>query len=168
MSQVMKTASIDQVETSLAAVSAPLREKNHTVLQPILSDLIVYSLNLKQLHWNIVGAGFRSVHLHLDEIYAETLTAIDTVAERLSAVGHSPNGRSRDVAKEAELKDVPEGFTHVEEVLLLASQRTRELVGLIRDRMDTIEEVDTVTADMLHQIVAGLEKHHWMLQAQRI
>ncbi len=164
----MPTATNDQLEISLAAVDGKIREKNHRVLQPILSDLIAYGLIIKQLHWNVVGPHFRPIHLHLDEIYEAVEDAVDTVAERISATGHSPNGRVKDVAKSTELEDVPEGYLRDEKVLLLASERTRELVGLIRSRMEQIEDVDTVTADMLHQIVATLEKHHWMIQAQRI
>ena len=82
----------DQIEVSLAAVSGPQREENHKVLQPILSDLIAYGLTIKQLHWNVVGPHFRAVHLFMDEIYADAQEAVDTVAERQSATGHSPNG----------------------------------------------------------------------------
>ena len=163
----MALAQTDQLETALAAVSAQLREQNHKVLQPVLTDLIAYGLLIKQLHWNVIGPNFRPIHLHMDEIHEEVLEAIDSVAERLSAVGHSPNGRLVSVGKSTELTDVPEGFLRDSEVLLHASERTRELIGLIRSRMDAIEDVDTVTADLLHQIVQSLEKHHWMLQAQR-
>ena len=164
----MPTATHEKIEVSLAAVSGPQRETNHKVLQPVLTDLIAHSLTVKQLHWNVVGKHFRAIHLHLDEIYAETLEAIDLVAERMSATGHGPNGTAQDVASNTELKDVPTGFLKDDEVLLHASERTRELIGLIRSRMATIEDIDTVTADLLHQVVATLEKQHWMIQAQRI
>jgi starvation-inducible DNA-binding protein len=164
----MSTVTHEKIEVSLAAVSGPQRETNHSILQPVLTDLIAYGLSVKQLHWNIVGPNFRPIHLHLDEIYEEVQDAIDLVAERLSATGHSPNGTSQNVANETELKDVPTGFIRDHEVLLHASERTRELIGLIRSRMASIEDIDTVTADILHGIVATLEKQHWMIQAQRV
>ncbi len=164
----MSTAVHEKIEVSVSAISGPQREANHKVLQPILTDLIAYGLSVKQLHWNIVGAHFRPIHLHLDEIYAEIQEAIDTVAERLSATGHSPNGTLKSVAQSTELLDVPTGFIRDDQVLLYASERTRELIGLIRSRMESVETVDTVTADILHQIVADLEKQHWMIQAQRV
>ncbi|HWD40165.1 MAG TPA: DNA starvation/stationary phase protection protein [Fimbriimonas sp.] len=164
----MPTASTDKLEVSLAAVEGPIREKNHKVLQPILTDLLAFALTVKQLHWNVVGPHFRPIHLHLDVIFDEVQEAIDTVAERMSATGHSPDGRLKSTAKNTELEDVPEGFLRDDEVLLLASRNLRELVGLIRSRMETIEDVDTVTADLLHQIVEKLEKQHWMIQAQRV
>ena len=156
------------VEISLASVEGKVREKNAEVLQPILTDLIALGLIVKQLHWNVTGPHFRPIHLHLDEIYEAVLEATDTVAERITACGHSPNGMPRSVANNTELKEPREGFLPDSEVLLLASQGIRETAGLIRSRMELIEDVDTVTADLLHQVVATLEKHHWMLQAQRI
>lgn len=161
----MPTKTMNLIDQDLAVVSGPQRERNHQVLQPTLTDLIAFGLNVKQLHWNVTGPHFRSIHLHLDEIYADVLEAIDTVAERLSATGHSPTGTVKGVSKDAELEDVPTGFLKDDDVLRLAGQRVHELVGLIRARMADIEEDDTVTADILHQIVATLEKHHWMIRA---
>jgi starvation-inducible DNA-binding protein len=163
----MATKTDDSIRAAFAAISGPQREKNHRVLQPVLTDLIAFALTTKQLHWNVHGPHFRSIHLHLDEIYASVQIAIDAVAERLTACGHSPSGSLGYVAKQAELKDVPEGFLKDDEVLLLGGQRLHELIGLIRDRMEDIEDPDPVTADLLHQIVADLEKHHWMIQASR-
>jgi len=119
------------------------------------------------LHWNVIGSNFRPIHLHLDEIYEDVEEAIDTVAERITACGHSPLGTAKSVAADSELVDPPSGFIRDDEVLLIAGQRIHEVSGLIRSRMAAIEDVDTVTADILHQIVEKLEKHHWMLKAQR-
>jgi starvation-inducible DNA-binding protein len=42
----------------------------------------------------------------------------------------------------------------------------REAIGTIRERMDRLEDVDTVTADILHGVVAGLEENLWMIRVQ--
>jgi starvation-inducible DNA-binding protein len=164
----MAIATREPLEISFGAVSAEQREKNRQVLQPILYDLIAFARVLKQLHWNVIGPNFRNIHLQLDDIYEVAEGSTDTVAERLSAVGVSPNGRIKDVAKNTEIDDVPEGFTRDTETLLLAEHRTKQTIENIRSRMAEIEDVDTVTADMLHQICASLEKLHWMLQAHRV
>lgn len=164
----MAVATRETFEVSFGAVSAEQRERNRQALQPILFDLIAFARVLKQLHWNTVGQNFRNVHLQLDEIYEIAEESTDTVAERLAAVGHSPNGRIRDVAAQTEIGDVPEGFTRDTEILLLAEHRTKQTIENIRARMAEIEDLDTVTADMLHAICLNLEKQHWMLQAQRV
>lgn len=157
-----------QIHTSLASIEGSQCERNHRVLQPILYDLIALGRVLKQLHWNIVGPGFRPIHQHLDEIYDICEEGSDEVAERLSAVGHSPSGRVCDVKENTEIEDVPAGFIPDVEVLLLAGHAVRMTIGLIRSRTAEIEDIDTATADMLHQIALKLEKQHWMIEAQRI
>ena len=164
----MSIAEGQKLEISLAAISGPEREINHKVLQPILTDLIALGLTIKQLHWNVVGPNFRPIHLHLDEIYEEVEEAVDKVAERMSATGHSPDGRLREVAKNTDLDDVQPGFIRDSEVLLLASHRLHQTIGVMRDELQNIESEDTVTADLIHAILEELEKHHWMLQAQRV
>lgn len=156
------------IQKSFAAVNGAPREKNHQVLQPILSDLIILGRNLKQLHWNVTGPHFRALHLHLDEIYAVVDKAIDVVAERLTATGHSPDGRTRIVTKSSEIEDSPPGFLPDDRALTLASHGVKQMCELIRSRCEAIEDADVMTADMLHQIVLDLEKHHWMLEAQRV
>jgi len=165
----MKSTKMNEIShPSLAVVNEGQQEWNKKVLQPILFDLIALGRVLKQLHWNVTGPNFRPLHLHLDEIYATVEEASDEVAERLAACGHSPNGRLMDVTESSEIEDAPAGFTPESEVLLLAEHAVRRMVGFIRSRTEEIENIDTATADLLHQISLSLEKHHWMLAAQQV
>ena len=52
------------------------------LLQNNLVNLIDLTLSLKQAHWNVTGANFRSVHLQLDEIIDTVRNASDEIAER--------------------------------------------------------------------------------------
>lgn len=158
----------NSVQTTLSAVSEIQSDWNHKVLQPILYDMIDFSRTIKQLHWNIVGLHFRPAHLFLDEIYATLEESTDMVAERMSATGHSPNGKIQDIAKHSTCEVVPEGFIQDSDVLLLAQHGLRHLIGAVRARGLEIEDIDRVTSDMLHKISFDLEKHHWMLAAQRV
>ena len=150
---------------AFAAVNDKQRMKNQDILQPILYDLIALSRVIQQLHWNVTGPSFRPIHLHMDEILDLIHESIDSVGERLTATGHSPSGRIVDVAKNTEIEDVPTGFLRGTEVVKLAEHSVRRMSDLIRSRMAEVEDIDTATADLLHQIVMSLEKHHWMLAA---
>ncbi len=154
--------------STFSAIDNSQSESLQKVLQPTLYELIALGRVLKQLHWNVVGVHFRALHLHLDEIYATVEEATDLVAERLAAVGQSPNGRLSDVCEHSEIEDVPAGFTLDTEVLLLAEGALLYTVKLIRARIDSIEDVDSASADVLNQIILELEKHHWMLAAQQV
>ena len=72
------------------AGQARVEAGNH--LQATLVALIALSLIGKQLHWNIVGPGFRELHLELDEFVDSWRELLDEVAEREVAIGVSPDG----------------------------------------------------------------------------
>ena len=64
-------------------------------LQKVLTDVTALSLVGKQLHWNITGEGFRSLHLYLDEVVDIAREASDAIAERMRALQVVPNGPAR-------------------------------------------------------------------------
>ncbi|MGA1077868.1 MAG: hypothetical protein ACO3VG_02650 [Nitriliruptoraceae bacterium] len=43
-------------------------------LQPTLVELVDLALTAKQLHWNVVGAGFVPLHARLDVLAADART----------------------------------------------------------------------------------------------
>ena len=142
------------------------REAIGTELQATLTLLIDLSLLGKQAHWNVVGPHFRPLHLHLDEMVDAWRAAADTVAERAVALGYAPDGRAATVAERSGLSPLPSGPVADHEVIAAFTRLLTEAVGAIRDRMDRIEDVDTVTADLLHGVVAGLEENLWMVRVQ--
>jgi starvation-inducible DNA-binding protein len=142
------------------------REAIGAELQDVLVELIDLSLLGKQAHWNLYGPNFRSLHLHLDELVDEWREASDEVAERAVAVGHSPDGQSRTVAERTELDPLPSGQIADTEVISALTERLTDSIGRIRTRMDRLEDVDAVTADLLHGVVMTLEKQLWMIRVQ--
>jgi len=142
------------------------REAIGNELQAALTVLIDLSLLGKQAHWNVIGPHFRSLHLQLDEMIDAWREAADAVAERAVALGHAPDGRAATVAGRSGLTPLPDGPIADHEVVAAFTRLLTEAVGTIRDRMDPIEDVDTVTADLLHGVVAGLEENLWMVRVQ--
>jgi starvation-inducible DNA-binding protein len=142
------------------------REAVGLELQAALTVLVDLSLLGKQAHWNVVGPHFRPLHLQLDEMIDAWREAADAVAERAVALGHSPDGRAATVAARSGLAPLPEGPIQDRDVVTAFTRLLTDAVGTIRERMDRIEDVDTVTADLLHGVVAGLEENLWMIRVQ--
>jgi starvation-inducible DNA-binding protein len=61
---------------------------------------------------------------------------------------------------------VPEGPLADRDVVASFTRLLTDAIGVIRDRMDRIEDVDTVTADLMHGVVARLEENLWMIRVQ--
>jgi starvation-inducible DNA-binding protein len=142
------------------------REAIGAELQAILVLLVDLSLAGKQAHWNVVGPHFRSLHLQLDDFIDEWRQAADAVAERAVALGHAPDGRVGTVATASPLEPLAEGSLVDHVVVSSVTRLLTDAIGAIRERMDRLEDVDTVTADLLHGVVAKLEENLWMIRVQ--
>jgi len=135
-------------------------------LQRVLVDLIELHLQGKQAHWNVVGTNFRDLHLQLDEVVDFAREASDTVAERLRALDAVPDGRSDTVAATTSLPEFPAYEHSTGEVVDLITARVYAAVDTIRSVHDTVDAEDPSTADILHQLIDGLEKQGWLLKSE--
>lgn len=137
-----------------------------TTLQHNLANMIDLALLLKQAHWNVVGTNFRSVHLQLDEIIDTVRSASDEIAERISAIGVAPDGRSGTITQESDLVSYPPQFVTVEETLERTADAMKVTIDGLRAAIDRLGDVDPISEDLLIGIAGPMEKHLWMLQAQ--
>jgi starvation-inducible DNA-binding protein len=135
-------------------------------LQGALVDLVDLALAAKQIHWNVVGPRFRTVHLQLDEVVDTTRVHSDTVAERASALGVSPDGRAATVAAGSGIGSVPGGWVKDSDAVAALVDALGAVITRMRERVTATAEADPVTQDIFIGITADLEKHHWMFQAE--
>ncbi|MEU3187465.1 DNA starvation/stationary phase protection protein [Streptomyces sp. NPDC006923] len=154
----------------MAVVKSSLSEENLKLvgeaLQGALVDLVDLALVAKQVHWNIVGPRFRSVHLQLDEVVATARQHSDTVAERASAIGVTPDGRAGTVAATSAIGTVPNGWIKDVDAVQLMVDALGAVVTRMRERVEATDKPDPVTQDVLIQVAGDLEKHAWMFQAE--
>ncbi|WP_326618135.1 DNA starvation/stationary phase protection protein [Streptomyces decoyicus] len=137
-----------------------------TALQGALVDLVDLSLVAKQVHWNVVGPRFRSVHLQLDDVVASARRHADTVAERASAIGVSPDGRAGTVAKTSGISEITDGWIKDVAVVQAMVDALSAVIGRMRERIVATADPDPVSQDIFIGLTADLEKHHWMFQAE--
>lgn len=135
-------------------------------LQGALVDLVDLSLVAKQVHWNVVGPRFRSIHLQLDEVVDTARLHSDTVAERASTLGVPPDGRAATVATTSGIGVTPEGWIKDTDAVSELVDALSAVISRMRVRVDATGEADPVSQDIFIQITADLEKHHWMFQAE--
>ncbi|MBZ3904189.1 Dps family protein [Streptomyces griseiscabiei] len=151
-------------------VKSPLSEADlKTVaeaLQGALVDLVDLSLVAKQIHWNVVGPRFRSVHLQLDEVVDTARLHSDTVAERASTLGVPPDGRAGTVSGSSGIGKVPDGWVKDVDAVGTLVEALGAVITRMRARVESTAEADPVSQDIFIQITADLEKHHWMFQAE--
>ncbi|MDG4668804.1 DNA starvation/stationary phase protection protein [Mycobacterium sp. 236(2023)] len=151
-----------EAEVTWAVASAELS----AALQRVLVDLIELHLQGKQAHWNVVGTNFRDLHLQLDEVVDFAREASDTVAERMRALDAVPDGRSDTVAATTSLPEFPAYERSTGEVVDLITTRIYAVVDTLRTVHDPVDAEDPSTADILHQLIDGLEKLAWLLKSE--
>ncbi|GAA2379476.1 ferritin-like domain-containing protein [Streptomyces coeruleofuscus] len=135
-------------------------------LQGALVDLVDLALVAKQIHWNVVGQRFRSVHLQLDEVVDMARKYSDTVAERAAALGIPPDGRAATVAVGSGIGVTPEGWVDDTTAVRTLVEALGAVITRMRGRVEATGEPDPVSQDIFIGITADLEKHHWMFQAE--
>lgn len=153
-----------RLDTSL---SEDVRRKVGQILQARLTDYIALSLNLKQAHWHVTGRTFKQVHEQLDEIIADLREWADAVAERSVALDVQVDGRPAAVA-DSKVSEFPAGFLSDDKVVAAVAEQIAAVIKMSREQLNALDELDLVTQDLLIGIIAGLEKHLWMLRAQTV
>lgn len=152
------------------AVKSTLPEQDLKIvaeaLQGALVDLVDLSLVSKQVHWNVVGPRFRSIHLQLDEVVTIARQYSDTVAERAAALGISPDGRVGTVSATSRIGPVIDGWLPDTDAVRTMVVALSGVISRMREHMNAVGEVDLVTQDIFIGVTKDLEKHHWMFQAE--
>lgn len=144
------------------------REEVASALQGALVDLVALSLNAKQAHWHVTGRHFVPVHEQLDAIVEDARAWADLVAERAVTLGVPVDGRPDTVAATTSVDAFPEGFVDDGKAVALVAGQVETVVGRMRSRLDQLGHQDPVTQDLAIEVLRGLEKHLWMLQAQLV
>lgn len=136
-----------------------------SALQSVLVDLVDLSLQAKQAHWNLQGPGFRSLHLQLDEIVEITRVASDDVAERIAALNVAPDGTAGRVMSDSGIGDIATSWIKVSDAYDIMESKLQTASDNIKKLIETVDDQDPLSGDMLIAIATDLEKQAWMLRA---
>lgn len=135
------------------------------LLQKQLSTYNDLHLTLKHVHWNVVGPNFIGVHEMIDPQVALVRGFADTVAERIAALGDSPQGTPGAILKDRTWDDYSLGRDTVQAHLAALDLVYDGVIGDVRKGIAETEELDPVTQDMLIGQSAELEKFQWFVRA---
>src|SRR5581483_270323 len=90
-------------------VAPPTRAKMIDLLNQQLADTADLYSQTKQAHWNVKGPQFIALHELFDSLAEGLEEHIDTIAERITALGGTALGTSRETAQASRLKEFPIG-----------------------------------------------------------
>jgi starvation-inducible DNA-binding protein len=136
-----------------------------TLLQDRLNALSDLALTLKHVHWNVVGPNFIAVHTMLDPQVDAARAMVDDIAERIAALGGSPSGTPGALVAQRSWDDYSIGRAGTQEHLGALDVVYAGIIEAHRAAIETLEELDHVTQDMLIGQAHQLEQAHWFVRA---
>ena len=143
-----------------------VREPVIELLNARLADAIDLGAQSKHAHWNVKGPNYIALHELFDKVAESVEEQIDTLAERVTALGGRALGTIAAVARNSTLKpypeDISEGQMHVDALsAALAAYGAR-----IRAAIDAADRLgDADTADLFTGISRESDKYLWFLEA---
>ena len=155
-------------KTFSTSIDLPKKERQEIirVLNQHLADTIdLYSMT-KHAHWNVKGPGFYQLHELFDGIADRVEEYVDTIAERVTALGGYAMGTVRIASRVSTLDEYPldatDGLEHVKALVSRFSHYGKKVRG---DIYRASEMGDMDTADLFTEISRGIDKDLWFLEA---
>lgn len=122
-------------------------------LNVYLADIGVSFIKFHNLHWNVVGAQFKSVHEYLEVIYDGFATELDEVAEALKMAGVMPLASMKSFLEVTTISELESRSYPVSEVLSIAAADISSLKA-------TAEAVHALAGeDDAYAVVSMMEDH---------
>lgn len=141
------------------------RAKIAAGLGRLLADTYTLYLKTHNYHWNVTGPHFQTLHLMFMQQYTELGLAVDTIAERIRALGEPAPGTYKAFSKLTSIKEtdgVPKAMDMVQDLVNgheTVVRTARELIPLA-DKAGDESTMNVLTARLeIH------EKTAWMLRS---
>jgi starvation-inducible DNA-binding protein len=143
-----------------------IRTQAVELLNARLADAIDLGTQIKHAHWNVKGANFIALHELFDKIAESVEDQIDTIAERVTALGGIARGTLVAVSRKTSLKPYPEdisaGLAHVEALASVLADFGRKVRAAIEE---SAKFGDADTSDLFTGLSRETDKSLWFLEA---
>jgi starvation-inducible DNA-binding protein len=131
----------------------------------LLADTYTLYLKTHNLHWNVVGPMFQTLHLMFEQQYNELALAVDLVAERIRALGFPAPATYSEFAELSSIKE-DRGVPSAERMIASLVDGQETAIRTARSLLPLVDRVhDEATADLLTQRIQVHEKTAWMLRS---
>ncbi|CAG9177041.1 Dps family protein [Cupriavidus respiraculi] len=141
------------------------RKKIAEGLSKLLADTYTLYLKTHNFHWNVTGPMFNTLHTMFETQYTELALAVDSIAERIRALGYPAPGTYAEYARLSSIKE-EEGVPEATEMIRKLVEGQEAVVRTARSLFPAIDAAgDEPSADLLTQRMQTHEKTAWMLRS---
>jgi starvation-inducible DNA-binding protein len=122
-------------------------------------------MKLHYFHWYVKGPEFFTLHAKFEELYNEATANLDTIAERLLAIGGRPSATLKEHLQLSAIQESA-GEQGANEMVQAVVADFKTIVAELANGMEAAEAAhDKATEDLLNVLRESLDKHIWMLSA---
>ena len=162
-----------ETEATMFKTSIDIPEKRRVeliaLLNARLADTLDLKLQTKHAHWNVKGPQFQQLHELFDAIAGRLEEHSDLIAERVTALGGTANGTTRQVAAASTLAEYDMHATAGSEHVRALASRLSHLAAAVRAAIDESTRLgDMSTADLFTEISRAADKDLWFLEAHLV
>lgn len=141
------------------------REEIAKGLSHLLADTYTLYLKTHNYHWNVTGPMFQTLHVMFEGQYNELALAVDSIAERIRALGVKAPATYAEFIKLSSIKETTGDLSAQQMIAELVSGQ-ESVVRTARSIFPVVDEShDEPTADLLTQRMQQHEKTAWMLRS---
>ena len=141
------------------------RKKITEGLSKLLAGTYTLYLKTQKFHWNVTGPFFESLHKMFEAQYLELIPAVDSLAERIRALGYPAPGSFTEFSKLSEVSEqtrIPDSGEMIHELI----EDHEKLARAAREIFPVAEDAtDQATADLVTGRMEVHEKTAWMLRS---
>lgn len=134
-------------------------------LNNLLGSSQVFYANVHSHHWNIRGESFFETHEQLGELYDNVGNDIDIFAERILALGGTPDNKLSVYLEKSDIDevDVMHNFKDIANNVLEGLVATRKQYCKISKIADEVEDKGTI--NLIDDKITCIEKSIWFWSA---
>jgi starvation-inducible DNA-binding protein len=131
----------------------------------LLADSYTLYLKTHNIHWNVTGPMFTTLHTLFETQYTELALAVDEIAERIRALGHAAPGSYTEFGRLARVKEA-RGMRPARQMIRDLVADCATVAGTAQALFDVSDEVgDQASADLATRRIQVAEKNAWMLRS---
>lgn len=140
-------------------------ENLHAALNVQIANWSVLYTKLHRYHWFVKGPLFFTLHEKFEELYNESATVVDEVAERLLAIGGTPVATMKDYLNFATIEET-KGESNANDMVSSLVSDYKHLKAELKELADLAaqNENDAIN-DLAVGLLVKLDTHIWMLSA---
>jgi len=164
----MAKAATAAVRTYPSSVGVP--ENNRQALISLLNLRLADSVDIhsqvKWSHWNVKGKDFYQLHLLFDSVATHLEDHIDTIAERVAALGGVANGTIRESAAKSSIPEANLAAADGPDMVKFLVHNVGLYTNALRAAIQEADDLDdAITVDLFTTMTREMDKDLWFIEA---